>query len=183
MWTRCHYLSDLQTMVTCLVEEYMYWCFFFFRTLLQTFSFWAIYFVTHSVTGTKRPQKSFSLHSFLWRPQKVESQNDQKKCFRQGKFQGRERKRERKWVSQPACLSRLLQIIYLGWKKRTFLKNPEFYSWNTLFKDDACYFFYMKNVLLFWKNNMQRKPWVDLTKMWTLLFWKHCLFIWTFWEA
>ncbi len=57
-----------------------------------------MHFVTHLVTG----MKSFSLHSFLWRPQKVESQNDQKKAS--GRENLRVRERTRKKVSVPTCL-------------------------------------------------------------------------------
>lgn len=117
MWTACHFLSDLEWLKDnsecCLVEEHIYQCFFFFfglctdvfvlrNTLRNSFGYW------HD-----KAQKSFSLHSFLWRPEKVESQNDQKKGFRQWKFLGR------MWVSQPVWFSRLLQIICLGQENHT----------------------------------------------------------------
>ncbi len=112
----------------------------FFGILLQTFSFWAMHFVTHLVTGMKRPKKSFSLHSFLWRPQKAEPQNDQKKCFRQGKFQGRERKRKRKKVSVPTCLPfKVITNPLSRLEKPYFFRKLNLIHEIHFLKDDVCY--------------------------------------------
>lgn len=73
---------------------------FVLRTLRNSFGYWH-----------EKAQKSFSLHSFLWRPEKVESQNDQKKGFNfwvecehpnLSDFQGYYKSSI--WVSKPYCL-------------------------------------------------------------------------------
>lgn len=156
MWTACHFLSDLEWLKDsdehCLVEEYIYQCFFFFglstdffvlrNTLRNYFGYW------HEKT-----QQSFSPHIFLWRTEKVEAQNDQKKCFRQGKVQGR------KWVSQPAWFSRLLQIIYLGQENHTFLGKLDFIYAIHFLKLMFVIFWHAKHSHI--QLNMQRELWVD----------------------
>lgn len=111
----------------------------FFGLLLQTFSFWAMHFVTHLVTGMKRPKKSFSLHSFLWRPQKAEPQNDQKKSSGRENFRV-EIERERKWVSVPTCLPFKVITNHLSrLEKLNFFRKLNLIHEIHFLKDDGCY--------------------------------------------
>lgn len=159
MWTRCQYLSDLQQSKDngerCLAEKYMYQCFFFFWTFFTDFFVLSDTLpISFGNCHEKAQKRFFSLHRFLWSPQKLKPQ-----IYKKKNASGRESfsvEIKRKKVSVPTCLLFKVRTNHLDWKN--ILRKLK------AIHDDAYYFFDKKRSILLFQKNIQRIIWVDFPK-------------------